>query len=213
MIDRVDVSANAIAVKLEIFGRPVPLTFPLSSAKMYLTPFEDQPITSHCPNADTLQRDLLAQCSKADATYRTDCWWSSTTHGFVQVSRYGLDQRLRVCSHDLTWPIRKTMVWSVREVPVTAAQWTTFIGLIERCRFWHLPYDDGRRISRKGMGWRGWLEGYEGGRYQKVVRVAAEPMSEISACCEYLCALAELRPTNAEQTIAPDGAGHDGFTE
>jgi hypothetical protein len=179
---------------LELFGRPVPLAFPLSSAREHLTPFGDQPATACCPHADIRQRELLSQDSEADTTYRTDCWWS-TTHAFVQVSRSGSQARLTVRSHNLTSPCREKIIWSVREVPLTGTEWTTFIGLIERCRFWQLPYDDGRRIPRKG---RRWLEGHEGGRYHAVVRATDEPKSAISACCNYLRALAEPGRTDAE---------------
>jgi len=92
----------------------------------------------------------LSQCPEADVTYRTNCSWS-TTHGFIQVSRSRSDHRLIVRSHNLTWPCREEMVWSVREAQLIGSEWKTFTELIEGCRFWHVPYDDGRRISRKGQ--------------------------------------------------------------
>jgi hypothetical protein len=196
-VDGIDPSADAVVVKLEVFGRPVPLTFPLSAAGEHLTPFGDQPAISCYPDADIHQRDLLSQCPEAEATYRTECG-SSMTLAYVQVSRRGPDQRLLVRSHNLTWPCREQMEWSVREVPLTGSEWATFTGLIRRCRFWQLPYDDGRRIPRKAKRWRWWLEGYEGGRYHAVVRAAGEPKSEISACCEYLRALAQFDRPNAD---------------
>jgi hypothetical protein len=197
VVDRIDPSEDAVVVNVELFGRPVPLTFPLSSAVEHLTAFADQPAISCCPHAEIRQRELLAQCPEADATYRIDCWWS-TTHAFVQASRSGSGQLLTVRSHNLTWPCREPMVWSVREVLLTGSQWTTFTGLIESCRFWQLPHDDGRRIPRTGKRWHWRLEGYEGGRYHAVVRAAGEPRSEISACCEYLRALAELDGADPE---------------
>jgi hypothetical protein len=190
-VDHIDASEDAVVVNVELFGRAVPLTFPLSSINEHLTPVGDQPAVLSCPNADIRQRDLLSQCANADSTYRTDCWWS-TTVAFVQVSRTGSLHRLIVCAHNLTWPCREKMQWSVREVPLTSLEWTKFTRLIEKCRFWHLPYDDGRRIPRKDKHWHWWLEGYEDGRYHAVVRAASEPTSEISACCDYVRALAEI---------------------
>jgi hypothetical protein len=188
-VDSIDPAADLVVIKLELFGRTVPLTFPLSSASDYVTPFGDQPTTLLSPNADICGRELLAQYPEANATYRTDCW-RSTTQAFVQVSQSDSGQRLIVRSHNLTWPCREKMMWSVREVPLTDSDWMTFSALIEGCRFWQLPYDNGRRIPRKGNRWRWWLEGYKGGRYHAVVRATGEPQSEISACCEYLRALA-----------------------
>jgi hypothetical protein len=194
----IDPSADAVVISLEVFGRPVPLTLPLSSVGEHLTPFGDQPTVACCPDADIFQRNLLSQCPEADATYRTECG-RSTTIGYVQISRRGSDQRLLVRSHDLTWPCLEKMVWSVREVPLTSADWATFTQLIASCRFWELPYDDGRRIPRKAKRWHWRLEGYEGGRYHAVERASGEPTSDISACCEYLRVLAELDRTDAEQ--------------
>jgi hypothetical protein len=190
-VESIDPLADAVIVKLELFGRTVPLTFPLSSVGEHLTLFGDQPTISCCPQAEIRQSDLLSECPEPDATYRTDGWWS-TTHALLQVSRSGSDHRLIVRSHNLTWPSRERMVWSVREVPLTDAEWTAFTRLIEECRFWELPYDDGRRISRTSQRWYWRLEGYERGRYHAVVRQAGKPRSEISACCEYMCAMAGL---------------------
>jgi hypothetical protein len=196
-VDSIDPSADAVVVKLEVFGRAVPLTFPLASLGEHLTPFGDQPTISCCPDTDSRQRELLTHCPEAEATYRTECG-SATTLVFVQVIFKGAEQRLLVRSHNLTWPCREKMRWSVREVALTASEWATFTGLIRTCRFWQLPYDDGRRIPRKGQQWRWRLEGYEGGRYHAVVRVAGEPKSEIAACCEYLRTLVRFDRTDAE---------------
>jgi len=201
-VDGIDPSADTVVVKLELFGRPVSLSYPLSSAREHLAPFGDQPTISCCPQAVLRQGNLLTQCPGADATYRTNCWWSATTHGFVQVSRRGSDQRLNISYHDMTWPCREKMHWAVKETALSVSEWSTFARLVERCHFWELAYDDGRRISRKDSRWNWSLEGYQGGRYHAVVRQASEPKSEITACCDYLRALAE-QPV-AEKDAAAD---------
>jgi hypothetical protein len=184
-VERIDPGEDTVIVQVDLFGRTLPLSFPLSSVAEHVVPFGDQPAVLCCPQPENRTRDLLAQCPDADATFRTDCW-RSTTHAFFQISRTGANHRLTVRSHDLTWPCREEMVWAVRETRLTESEWVGFTRLIDECRFWHLPYDDGVRIPRKGNRWHWRLEGYEAGRYHGVLRTAGESKSEIAACCDYV---------------------------
>lgn len=59
-----------------------------------------------------------------------------------------------------------------------------FQRLLEACRFWQLPYDDGRRYTRRRFFWE--LEGYDDGRFHRVDRITEDPVCEISECCQYL---------------------------
>jgi hypothetical protein len=188
-VQAVDAASDTVVVSMNIFGRPISLTFGLSSADQHLAPYGDQPPVPRCPDEDLRKQELLAACPGAEAVYQS-YFMRSVHQTYTQISRSGSNHRLLVRTHNMTWPASEKMRWATRAVPLAESAWDHFSQLVEACDFWRLPYDDGRRVlPDKRSHYR--LEGCEQGRYHKVVREADQGRADIADCCEYLWSLAD----------------------
>jgi hypothetical protein len=190
-VEQIDTDAGKLVVGLNIFGRKTLHEFDLASISEHVAPFGDVPPVPRYPKEEFAKQQLLEDLPGADAVFRTSRMPGAVIWHTVSIARFGESYRVIGQWEGDIGPFSfNTPRYRPVDRDLPRRDWEQFQRLLEACRFWQLPYDDGRRFpqGRRRFCWE--LNGYDNGRFHRVERITEDPVCDICKCCQYLMDLA-----------------------
>ena len=180
---------DEVTVTIEIFGQPTTLEFPVAAFDEHLEPFADIPAQDLVEEPAAFITELRRHHPTANAIYATH-WVSFPICGSIQLSHSADTSSVVVWQLNMTSPISSDNWQTVTNDSVPNGTWHTFLELIDRCSFWSLAHDDGRRLPKRERAHHYHFEGWNGEEYHSVIRQTSEDNCCIEPLCRFLANLA-----------------------